>query len=240
MTATPGTMIREIVATDYRTAAIFQRYGLDFCCNGCRTVEQGCRDSGADERALLRELDEVLNTPAGSAPDFASWEPAALVSYIVANHHAFVRKAIPALRQHTRKIAEVHGEHHPELVHIARLFERVAAEMIDHMEKEEHILFPFVVNLADAAKRGRPAPHPPFGTVQNPIRMMEQEHRFVGDAMAEMRSLTDGYQVPADACTTYRVCLQELEAFETDLHAHVHLENNILFPKAIAIETGTR
>jgi regulator of cell morphogenesis and NO signaling len=240
MTATPDTTIREVVATDYRTAAVFQRHGLDFCCNGCRTIEQGCRDAGADEDTLLRELETVLNVPAGIAPRYAAWEPAALVSYIVANHHEYVRQAMPVLVTHTRKIAEVHGERHTELLHIARLFERVAAEMAEHMEKEEQILFPFILDLADAAQRAEPIPRPPFGSVENPIRMMEHEHRFVGDAMAEIRALTDGYRLPEEACTTYKVCFQELEAFEADLHAHVHLENNILFPKAVAIETGGR
>ncbi|SRR6266540_1223885 len=238
MTATSDTTIREIVATDYRTAAVFQRYGLDFCCNGCRTIEQGCREAGADEGALLRDLETVLNAAAGIAPQFDSWTPSALVNHIVAKHHAYVREAIPPLLEHTRKIAAVHGERHSELVHIARLVERVAGEMIGHMEKEEKILFPFIVDLAHAAQRGEPIPRPPFGTVENPIRMMENEHRFVGDAMAEIRLLTDGYRLPEEACTTYRVCFQELEAFEADLHAHVHLENNILFPKAVAIEGG--
>ncbi len=237
MTATSDATIREIVASDYRTAAVFQRHGLDFCCNGCRTIEQGCRDAGTDERALLDELDSVLRTtPAADAPCYASWEAPALVSHIVAHHHAYVRAALPPLLLHTRKLADVHGERRGELIHIARLVERVAAEMADHMVKEEQILFPFIIALADAAAAGRAAPVPPFGTVQNPIRMMETEHQFVGDAMAEIRALTDGYRLPDDACTTYGVCFQELEAFERDLHAHVHLENNILFPKAVAFE----
>jgi regulator of cell morphogenesis and NO signaling len=240
MTTTPDTMIREIVATDYRTAAVFQRYGIDFCCNGCRTIEQGCRDAGADEPALLRDLDSVMRLPAGAAPRYGSWSPASLVSYIVANHHQYVRQAIPALLTHTRKIADVHGARHPELTRIASLFEQVASEMAEHMAKEEQILFPFIIESADAAERGAAVRPPPFGSVENPIRMMEHEHRFVGDAMAEMRALTGGYQLPDDACTTYRVCFQELEAFEADLHAHVHLENNILFPKAVAIEAGAR
>jgi regulator of cell morphogenesis and NO signaling len=240
MTISPATTIREIVANDFRTAAVFQRFGLDFCCNGSRTVQQGCRDAGADELALIRELGHVMTAPAGATPRFATWEPAALVSYIVANHHAFVRQAIPPLLQHTRKIAEVHGDRHTELPHIARLFARVADEMRDHMMKEEQVLFPFILSLADAAQTGRPAPQPPFGSVANPIRTMEHEHRFVGDAMAEIRSLTDGFRAPGNACATYRVCLQELEAFEADLHAHVHLENNILFPKAVELESGAR
>jgi regulator of cell morphogenesis and NO signaling len=240
MTATPDATIREIVATDYRTAAVFQRHGLDFCCNGCRTIGQGCRDAGADEGALLKELDFVLGTPATDVPPYASWDVPALVSYIVANHHTYVREAMPALLLHTRKIAEVHGERHAELLHIARLFERVAGEMTDHMAKEEQILFPFMLALAAAASRNRPAPAPPFGSIQNPIRMMETEHRFVGDAMAEIRALTGEYRLPEEACTTYAVCFQELDAFERDLHVHVHLENNILFPKAAALEAQGR
>ena len=238
MNATPETTVREIVASDYRTAAVFQRHGLDFCCNGCQTIEHGCMRAGADTEALLRDLHAVMNTPAGATPRFASWTPAALVSFIVGNHHAYVRESLPTLLTHTQKIAAVHGERHAELRHIARLFEKIAAEMTDHMAKEEQILFPFIVGLAEARQHGRPAPQPPFGTVENPIRMMEHEHRFVGDALAEIRELTGGYRVPDDACATYRVCFQELEAFEADLHAHVHLENNILFPRAVSLEQG--
>jgi regulator of cell morphogenesis and NO signaling len=234
MTATLDQTIRDIVASDYRTAAVFQRHGLDFCCNGGRTIHQGCREAGADPDALLHDLDAVLGEPAEAAPQFASWDAPALVSFITDTHHAYVREAIPVLQRHTRKVADVHGERHPELVHVARLFERIAQEMIDHMAKEEQILFPFIVRLAEAGDRR--APTAPFGTVQNPIRMMEAEHRFVGDAMAEIRQLTDNYHPPGNACTTYRVCFQELEAFEADLHAHVHLENNLLFPKAEALE----
>ena len=231
MTATLDQTIREIVASDFRTAAVFQRYGLDFCCNGCRTVEQGCREADVDADAVLRDLDAVLASPSAGAPAFASWDATKLVHHIVDTHHAFVREAIPVLLRHTRKVADVHGDRHPELIHIAGLFERVAAEMIDHMAKEEQVLFPYIVALAEGE-----APFAPFGTVQNPIRMMEAEHQFVGGAMAEMRQLTGGYTLPEDACTTYRVCFQELDAFEADLHMHVHLENNVLFPKAAALE----
>lgn len=238
MTATPATTIREIVASDYRTAAVFQRHGLDFCCNGCRTVEQGCRDAGVDAAVVISDLDRVLVTPAAGVPRYGSWDASTLIAYIVDNHHNFVRQALPPLLQHTEKISAVHGARHPELVHIARLFARVADEMTDHMLKEERILFPFIAALETAAQSGRVAPDAPFGTVDNPIRMMEAEHRFVGDAMAEIRHLTSNYTIPADACATYRVCLQELEAFERDLHQHVHLENNVLFPKASALEAG--
>lgn len=235
MTATLDQTIREIVASDYRAAAVFQRHGVDFCCNGGQTIAQGCRAAGADESAVLRDLSAIAG-PAADVPQFASWSAAALVDHIVGRHHQYVRDAMPPLLTHTRKIAEVHGERHPELLHVARLFERVAAEMAEHMVKEERILFPFIVSVDEAVRANRPKPTPPFGTVQNPIRMMEADHQFVGDAMAEIKDLTNGYQPPDDGCTTYRVCLHELDAFERDLHAHVHLENNILFPKAVAIE----
>ena len=240
MTATPDRTIREIVASDYRTAAIFQRHGLDFCCQGGRTIEQGCRDAGADPGALIGELDAMLATPAAGAPRFSAWDARTLVAYIVANHHAYVRETMPVLLTHTDKIASVHGQRHPELVHVAKLFARVAQEMTEHMAKEEQVLFPFITALEDAASRGAAPPPVPFGTVANPIHRMEADHQFVGDAMAEIRHLTDGYTLPDEACATYRVCFRELDAFERDLHEHVHLENNLLFPKAQALESQRR
>jgi len=240
MTATPETTIREIVAADYRTAAVFQRHGLDFCCNGCRTVEESCREAGVAPDALIRDLDALLATPATGVPRFATWDARTLVAYIVDNHHAFVREALPPLLEHTSKIASVHGARQPDLVHIADLFRRVAGEMTDHMAKEEQVLFPFMVALEEAKAARRELPAAPFGTVANPIRAMEAEHRFVGDAMAEIRHLTGNFTPPSNACATYRVSFQELEAFERDLHDHVHLENNVLFPKAAAFEAGRR
>ena len=236
MTAMPETTIRDLVASDYRTAAIFQRYGLDFCCNGGRTIEQGCREAGADRDALIRELECVLATPASGVPRFTVWDTRTLIAYIVDNHHSYVRQAIPPLLRHTQKVATVHGDRHPELCEIGQLFVKVADDMADHMDKEERVLFPFIAALSEAARSGGPAPQPPFGTVGNPIRMMEADHQFAGDAMAAIRRLTSNYQPPENACATYRVCFQELEAFEKDLHEHVHLENNILFPRALRIE----
>lgn len=238
MTATPDTTIREIVASDYRSAAIFKRHGLDFCCNGGWTIDEACRETGADAPALIRDLEAMLATPVSGVPRFAAWDARTLIAYIVGNHHSYVRDALPTLLQHTAKVASVHGDRHPELVHISKLFARVADEMADHMVKEERVLFPFIAALEDASVRRAAPPAAPFGTVANPIRMMESEHEFVGDAMAEIRHLTGDYAPPADACTTYRVCLQELEAFERDLHDHVHLENNLLFPKAATLEAA--
>ena len=169
-------------------------------------------------------------------PSFNEWTLAVLAGYIVKQHHAYVRDALPVLLAHSKKIAKVHGGRHPELVRVAALVEQVASEMTSHMMKEEQILFPYIVALASAAANGTPAPFAPFGTVDNPIRMMEAEHESAGDALFEIRELTDGYVVPADGCTTYAICLRELEAFEQYLYAHVHLENTIIFQKASALE----
>ena len=235
MTCTHGMTLGEIVTADFRAASVLERYGLDFCCRGNRTLEQSCRDSGIRTEDLLEQLEALEAEPSG-APAFKDMRIPALVDHIVTAHHAYVRESLPVLLAHSRKVAKVHGGRHPELIRVAQLVEQVAAEMTSHMMKEERILFPHIVQLAAAAERGEPEPPAPFGTVANPIHMMEMEHESAGNAMFEIRELTDGYQVPADGCTTYVVCLRELEAFERDLHTHVHLENNILFPKASALE----
>jgi regulator of cell morphogenesis and NO signaling len=236
MIATPDTTIREIVAGDFRAAAVFHEHDIDFCCRGNRTLADACADRGIDPGTLMNEIAQACAGQDASAPRFASWDLATLISYIVGNHHAYVRGAIPTLLAHTAKIASVHGERHPELQDIAREFTAVADEMTSHMFKEEKILFPYVAMMDAAVRNGQPIPGAPFGTVSNPIRMMEMEHESAGDAMARIRKLTGGYVAPEDGCSTYRACFQELEAFERDLHAHVHLENNILFPKARALE----
>jgi regulator of cell morphogenesis and NO signaling len=236
MTVSVENTIGEIVARDFRAAAVFQRHGIDFCCGGARSLETACEAKRIPASTLLAELDEATREPAPGLPRFDTWRLPVLAAYIVDNHHAYVRQSIPLLLTHTKKVAAVHGENHPEMVEVANLFQQVADEMTSHMAKEEQILFPFITEMAEAADAGRPQPPSPFGTVRNPIRMMEHEHDDAGRAMERIHELTAGYAPPAGACTTYRVCLQELDAFERDLHQHVHLENNILFPKAASLE----
>ncbi len=232
MTATLDMTIRDIVANDFRTAAVFQRHGIDFCCKGDRSIQDACRNGRVTAEEVLKDIEEATATPAR----FNSWDLSTLATYIVGNHHAFVRQTIPVLLTHTKKVAAVHGDRHPELPEVARLFNEVASEMTSHMAKEEQILFPYIVELEEASHVAGARPSAPFGTVRNPIRMMEAEHESAGDAMARIRFLTSGYAIPDSACTTYRVCQQELEAFERDLHDHVHLENNIQFPQAARLE----
>ena len=231
-----NTTLKTIVTQDFRAAAVFEKYSLDFCCRGGKTIEEACREGGLDPAAVLRELKNLDH--AGTGPDsrYAEWPLDFLADYIVNTHHTYVRGAIPVLDAHTRKIVSVHGANHPELVAIAEHFQGVASELTSHMMKEERILFPFIRALALADKKPGTFTMPPFGTIRNPIAMMEAEHQDAGDALSAIRSLSAGYEPPPDACTTYRVTFQELKQFERDLHQHVHLENNILFPKAIAIE----
>lgn len=236
MITTPETTIRDIVADDFRAAAVFQQFGIDFCCQGNRTVGDACRTGAASAEDVLRSVREATTGYPAGAPRFNAWDLGTLVAFVVANHHVYVRQAMPPLLTHTEKLARVRGARHPELLEVARLFAGVAVEMTSHMEKEEHILFPYIIELAAARRDNGAAPCAPFGTVRNPIRMMEAEHESAGTAMARIRELTSGYRVPANGCATYEVCLRALDAFEADLHQHVHLENNILFPKAARLE----
>ena len=228
------TTIGSIVADDFRAAAVFQKHGIDFCCGGNRPWADACTEKGVDPQRVSDELEVALASGA-ETPRFNAWTLDFLIDYIVSNHHAYVRQAIDTLLTHTRKVADVHGENHPEAREIATVFEGVAAEMITHMAKEEQVLFPYITALVTAAKGGQAPPPAHFGSVANPIRMMEREHESAGSAMATIRRLSHDYTPPADACTTYRVTYKELHEFEADLHRHVHLENNILFPKALAV-----
>lgn len=229
-------MIKDMVTEDFRTAAVFEKYSIDFCCGGKKPLEAACQEQGINVDDVLTDL-RNLDQLAGSAGSrFADWDLDLLAEYIVQNHHQYLRRIIPSLSAHTEKIARVHGKNHPELLPIAEQFAAVANELAGHMMKEERILFPYISLLASAKRTGTPAERPPFQTLRNPISMMEAEHQSAGDGLAFIRNASKGYTVPADGCTTYRVTYQELEEFERDLHQHVHLENNILFPKAIELE----
>ena len=237
MQVTGETPVGAIVAADFRTAAVFHEFGIDFCCGGGTTLSEACRKRNLDESAVMTAVERSCDQP-GSGPHFERWDPETLIAFIVGTHHRYVKRVLPSMSAHAQKIAAVHGRRHPELSEVARLVDEVAAEMTSHMAKEERMLFPYICALADAAREGTPVPTASFGLIDNPIRMMEEEHKIAGDAMTRIRELTQDYSAPEDGCTTYRVCLQELDAFERDLHAHVHLENNLLFPKARALAAG--
>ena len=223
----------DIVSRDFRAGAILDRYGLDYCCGGTRSLVEGCSQQGIGLETVLSDL-EALDS--GEREPFED-DPAALVDYIVSRHHAYVRASIPAIQQHLAKVVDAHAVRHSELRLVEREFSSVARELLLHMVKEEQVLFPYISALVDAVRSDGPPPPDMFGTVQNPIRMMEIEHQEAGDGLSAIRELTCGYEPPADACGTYRLVLEELKAFEFDLHTHVHLENNVLFPKAVELES---
>ena len=227
--------VAEIVAANYKAADVFKKYGIDFCCGGKVGLAEICSKKGIDLSEIESDLESVTNQKE-SAHDFDRWELDFLVDYIINQHHTYVAENIPLIIQYSDKVANVHGENYPETVEINRLFHMVAAELQAHMQKEERILFPYVKQLVGAKKAGMPMPVAPFGTVNNPIKMMEEEHETAGDIFKQIAKLSNNYTPPLAACTTYRVLYAKLQDFETDLHKHIHLENNILFPKASILE----
>lgn len=230
------TTIGEIVAEDFRTAAVFSKYGIDFCCKGHRTIEEVCEKKNIPPDQLLNILNEAMAGTNGQNIDYASWPSDLLIDYIEKKHHRYVEEKTPVLRQFLDKLCKVHGERHPELFKVNELFMLSAGDLASHMKKEELILFPFVRQMVHAKEDGRPIHAPHFSTVENPIAMMKHEHEAEGERFEQIAEITNQYTPPADACNTYRVTYAMLKEFEQDLHTHIHLENNILFPRAIAME----
>ncbi|AMM52586.1 hemerythrin [Rufibacter sp. DG15C] len=228
--------IGELVAKDFRKAQVFKKYGIDFCCGGKKSITQVCEEKGLDAATIEEELNALTDSPSVSETDFQSWDLSFLADYIVNIHHKYVREAIPALYEYTAKIARVHGGRHPELIEVAKHFTNVANELEAHMPKEERVLFPFIKQVNEAKQKGEKLDRPAFGTLQNPINMMEMEHEAAGTELEAIRTLTHNYALPEDACATYQVAFAKLQEFEDDLFRHIHLENNILFPKALEME----
>ncbi len=232
-----GATLGSIVAADYRTAAVLDRVGLDFCCGGKRTLEEACAQAQLEVGPVDASLAEVADDATIEMPD-ATWPADQLVRFIVERHHAFVRTQLPVIGAHLDRLVRAHGRRHPELGTVAAHFAQVSGELQRHLRKEEEILFPYICALMAAAGQHAAPPPNMFGTVMNPIRMMEAEHQTAGNELELVRELTSNFSVPDDGCATYRVCFEELAAFDRDLRLHIHLENNILFPKAAALETA--
>jgi len=225
--------VGDIVAADFRAGGVFEKFGIDFCCGGRRSVAEACRTAAVDPAEVERAL-EALTAAGKGDDDVTKWTLDRLIDHILDTHHSYVRASLPLITKYLAKLVEVHGARHPELARIAATFQQTAQGLTQHMMKEEQVLFPYIREIATSSDARRTPS--PFGTVENPIRMMEREHEEAGDEMRLIRQLTNGYEAPADGCTTYRVCFSELAQFERDLHRHVHLENNILFPRAVEIE----
>jgi regulator of cell morphogenesis and NO signaling len=228
--------VGSLVARNYKASAVFAKHGIDFCCGGGRTLADTCAAKSLDLEMVVGELEDALAQKQDGSMDFSAWPLDLLADYIVKTHHRYVAEKIPMLRMWLDKLSGVHGERHPELHQIREIFFRSAEELEGHMQKEELVLFPVIRQMAQAKQENKPMERPHFGTVQNPVAMMEHEHETVGEWFKEIARISGNYTPPEDGCTTYRVGFATLKEFEEDLHKHIHLENNILFPKAIALE----
>jgi regulator of cell morphogenesis and NO signaling len=230
--------LAEIVTADIRTASVFDRLGLDYCCRGHQTLEEATGDDGNAVERVIADI-EALGSASPRDRAAAEWpELDALTRHIVSQHHSYVRQVSPVVLGWLEKLVARHGARHPELRDVQATFTAVVDDLMTHMMKEEHILFPVIDAFAVAGRTGSRLPATPFGTILNPIRVMEAEHVAAGDQLGRLREITNNYTPPGDACTTYRLCYGELARYEADLHRHVHLENHVLFPRAVELEAS--
>lgn len=228
------TTVGEIVAKDFRTASIFSKYGIDFCCRGNVDMQTACKEKSIDIETLQKEIEQITQTP-NTEFDFNSWSLDFLADYIENTYHKYIKETLPVLLEYLQKIVEAHGIGHPELAEIADLFSHSAADLTAHLQKEERILFPLIRELVKKQESGHAADIRRM-SVESPIATMMYEHTVEGDRFDKISQLSGGYTTPEDACNTYRTAYAMLNEFEQKLHSHIALENNILFPKAIELE----
>ena len=228
--------LAQIVNSHHQAASIFEKYHLDFCCKGKRSLEQACSEQQLTVSQVTEELENIFSKEStGTVIDFDKMNLTQLCDYIVQTHHAYVKKEMPQIYAYLQKVSSKHGERHPELGEIFGFFSAVKEDMEDHMRKEELVLFPRIKELQKLADNENARLQLTMGYLQSPIIVLEQEHDHAGRVLNDIRIFSNDYTPPQDACTTYRLSFAALKAFELDLHQHVHLENNILFPKAIEI-----
>lgn len=228
--------VAEFVTKNIKTADVFKKHGIDFCCGGGVTIKEACKKSAVDFDTLITELNLVESTNS-LLNDYNKWELDFLIDFIQNTHHKYVDENLTLLKQYVDKVAQAHGDNHPEIFEIQELIHVVSDELTTHMKKEELLLFPFIKKLVRAKREHTKIEKPYFDSVNNPIQMMEEDHDHAGDIFKRISKLTNAYQTPEDACNTFKALYAKLKEFEDDLHQHVHLENNILFPKARYIES---
>jgi regulator of cell morphogenesis and NO signaling len=222
--------LAEIVTSNHLAAAVFEKYGLDFCCKGKRSLESACTDNGVVVGDVVKELNSIITKPEVKTKDFTEMSLSQLAGYIVLTHHSYVNFNMPQMISYLQKIASKHGHRHPELIEVFEAFVMLQQEMAEHMEKEEKIAFPLIKKMELKGTQDLNE-----NELQILIDSIEEEHEAAGAIMEKIRTLTNNYTPPADACTTYKICFAALQSFEADLHKHVHLENYILFPGAIEL-----
>ncbi len=223
--------IGDFVAEDYRVAKVFEKHGIDFCCGGDVPLVAACAEKGIDPQDMMVEMEEAKSAPVERGQNFGAWELSFLADYIVNNHHSYINETSAQLSAYCDKVAAVHGGNHPEVIEIAGLFRKVAGELTAHLREEEELLFPAIKRAEMAAKTGKVLAERDRETIKGCMALI-REHEKVGDAIHEIRRLAKDYALPDDACNTFMLTYRMLREFEDDIHKHVHLENNILFPKA--------
>ncbi len=231
------TTVRELAVGAPGATRVFESFGIDYCCGGHRTLAAACQEARLPVEDLTRSLEEAGR--ASHLRDERDWQQetlTALTEHIVETHHYFTRQEIDRLEKLFDKVCSRHGENHPELFEAQKTFYQLKQDLIPHMLKEEQVLFPYITRMEEAIAEGRAVPPPFFGTVRNPVRMMMTEHDTAGDLLRQLRGITKGYTTPPDGCVSFQTLYQALTAFEADLHQHIHLENNILFPRAVEME----
>lgn len=229
------TPLAEIVTNQFQAASVFEKYNLDYCCKGKRTLQQACLEQNVPVDIVLVDLDNIAQST-GNQLDYNNIKLYQLSEYIVHAHHAYVKKEMPQIISFLQKVSSKHGTKHPELYKISELFFELSIEMTEHMNKEETILFPRIKHIEKLGIEPIPLDSTMNDYIQSPIINLEHEHEEAGNKMSEIRLLTNNYTPPSDACTTFKLMYACLNAFEIDLHHHVHLENSILFPKALLLE----
>jgi regulator of cell morphogenesis and NO signaling len=226
--------LASIVLDNPQRAAVLEKYNLDFCCKGKRNLAEACSEKGLETNLVAEELESVNACSNPKSMPFTEMNNAQLINYIVVRHHFYVKRAMPIVMMHLEKVVTKHGESYPYMKEVLRLFGKIETEMNSHMQKEELVLFPRILEVERAAKQNQPSCFNE-NYIGGPLSVMETEHKHAGNDLDNIRKLTNNYEAPVNACTTFRVCLAELKEFEEDLHEHVHLENNILFPNALQL-----
>jgi regulator of cell morphogenesis and NO signaling len=240
MNATATKSVGELAVENPNVTRVFEKFGIDYCCGGHRPLADACAAAKVSVDDVLRGIEQADAQSAKGAVQ-RNWQKeslSALIEHISGTHHVYVKEELPRLLQLAAKVVAAHGERHPELLAVQQIVGNLGQELSAHLMKEEQILFPYVTQAERSATTGAPLPHSCFGTVQNPVRMMMMEHDAAGVALRELRQTTSNYAVPADGCVSYKTLYEALEAFEKDLHQHIHLENNILFPRALELEAA--
>lgn len=241
MTFTTIKTVRDYAIQTPQTIPVFEKLGIDYCCGGNRPLDEACAVANASMDEVVRALEAAIAQPnRPSERELQAGSLAELISHIVSTHHVFVRTQIPEIGRLLEKVYTKHGVNHPELTEIHTTFVGLGQELMMHLMKEENILFPYIERMEESVLQKEPILPPPFGSVLNPVRMMEHEHDDAGAALRTLRNASRDYTPPEDACTSFRALYTTLANFEKDLHQHIHLENNVLFPKALEMESAAQ